>query len=201
MSFLAVWIAELILIPLCQVPWIISMYAHGWPAKTVPEIAKENQGYVIRLLFMTSFISNFPDYLSILLYIKMYSLTRKRVEPENVEPLQQQPYGGIWVGDNGPDIAEDEVVVSAPNNQHQHQDKMKSILKMLRWNVMLCLVDLASGLIWDQLVCQGTVAITAGYTFQALVSFWIPMWVLVSNFKKFGNPWSCNRGKMIQILC
>ncbi len=195
-SFWSVWITEMFFLPICQLPPIISLLMNGWPAISIASIVETNRGVLIRLLFATALISNIPDYLSLLLYIRMFTLTKQSVQPVNHE--QELPYGGIWVGDNDPQV---EAIINAQSN-NANQVKMRSILKMLQWNTTFCLIDLAAGLIWDHLVCQGTFAHIVAYTFQTLVCFWIPMLVLGSNFKWFDSGLcSCTSERIIEIVC
>ncbi len=197
-SILAVWTAEIIFMPLCQMPWFIGMLLHGWPAISIHELAQSDQGLLIKVIYITIIISNLPDFLSILLYAKMYSIGRKKVKPAETSP--QLPYGGIWVGENEPP-SEDFASVDVQDNGSQHQDKMRSILKLLKWNTIFCLIDLASGVIWDRVLCRGRLATMAGYTFQTFICYWIPMVVLGCNFKFFGNICRCCNINHIHVIC
>ncbi len=191
-SYLGVWTAELLFVPLGQVPWLYSISQNGWPARSISEIELKNRGYLVRIIFMTMVLSNVPDYLSILLYIKMYLMSKKLVQPEIVVQ-NQEGFGGIWVGDNVPELEGVAQVpqVHVPNGQQQ--DKMNTISKLLKWNVVFSLVDLTSIILWDQLNCLGTLAISASFTFQNAISYWIPMLLLAINFKKFrGGLWPCH---------
>ncbi len=184
-SFLAVWTAEIIFLPLCQMPWLIGILHHGWPAISIHELALNHHGLLMKVLYVTIVISNLPDFLSILIYAKMYSIGRRIVEPTDNSP--QPPFEGIWVGENEPP-AED--MISVPENASQQQDKMRVILKLLKWNAIFCLIDLTTGLIWDRVLCQGRLGTVVGYTFQTFICYWIPIVVLGSNFKFFGNTWT-----------
>ncbi len=184
-SFTGVWIAVVLFLPLSQMPWLFSITQEGWPDKQITEIGGNNPGYLIKLVSGTMVLSNLPDYLSILLYVKMYMLARTSVQAELpvVIPNPEAP-GGIWMGEDLPHL-EDNYVVQQNSQNALHNDKMKSILVFLRWNAMSCLLDLASGLVYDQLMCQGILGMIACLTFQNLVSHWIPMLVIGTDFKKF----------------
>ncbi len=98
-SFYCAWIGELIFLPLPQTVWLVSVSQQGWPAKRISEIVQEDQGFVITLIFKAMIISNIPDYLSILIYAKMFLMAKQSVQPE-IEMQNEEPYGGIWLGED-----------------------------------------------------------------------------------------------------
>ncbi len=190
-SFIGVWLAEVIFLPLGQMPWLVGITYLGWPETNITDIAQNEEGYLIKISFINMFFSNLPDYISILLYVKMYKLAKTSIQPE-IEVPDLEAFGGIWVGDNIE--LEDEHVGVAHDNalgtSHQ-QDKMKSILNFLRFNAIFCLSDCIAPLLWDFLICQGIHAVIFCCTFQNVVCYFIPILVLGTNFKKFKSFWFC----------
>ncbi len=185
-SFFGVWTSELLFLPLSQMPWLVGFSEQGWPDVEVTEISQNNEGYLMKVLLINMLVANLPDYFSIVLYVKMYMKANSLIEPE-IEMQNPEAYGGIWVGEdvmpeNQP--ANDfDVHIQAVSNQQQ--DKMKSILKFLRWNALLCLVDILSPIICDQLNCLGIYAQIFCYTFTNFTCYFIPMLILGTNFKMF----------------
>ncbi len=193
-GFIGIWICELIFLPLSQMPWLLGVSLQGWPDVKVTEIAQHNEGYLMKVIFLNMLVSNLPDYFSIVLYVKMYMKSKTAIEPE-IEMQNQLAYGGIWVGEDALPVHQPthhiDAHIQATNNQQQ--DKMRSILKFLRWNVLLCLVDLLSPIVWNQLICEGIYAIILCYTFTNVTCYFIPMLILGVNFKKFKRFWTCNQ--------
>ncbi len=191
-SFFGAWIGEFIFLPITQTVWFVSVSQQGWPETRISEIAQNDDGFLISVIFKSFVVSNIPDYLSILLYVKMYFLANKTVQPE-IEMQSQEPYGGIWVGEDDLGQQESNSYFQALATNSQHQDKMRSILRFLRFNAIICLFDLAYAVVWDLLICQGTVGRIVCFAFQNLVCYWLPMLTLSINFKKFRNFWNCNQ--------
>lgn len=192
-SFIGVWISELIFLPLGQMPWLLGISQEGWPDVKVRVIAQHNQGYLMKIVFMSLLVSNIPDYFSIFLYVKMYMMAKTTIEPE-IEMGNEEAFGGIWVG-------EDALPVNQPENDfdpqinvtsNQQQDKMRSILKFLKWNSLFCLVDFLPAFLWELMICQGFSGVILCCTFTNVVCYSIPMLILAVNFKKFKNFCSCN---------
>ncbi len=129
-SFTGVWIAVALFLPLSQMPWLFSITQQGWPVKQITEIGGNNPGYLIKLVSGTMVLSNLPDYLSILLYVKMYMLAKTTVQPELVIPNPEAP-GGIWMGEHVPHMEDNYIFQQNSQNAQQH-DKMRSILIFLR---------------------------------------------------------------------
>ncbi len=195
-SCVAVWMIEFIFLLLCQLPAIISLLMIGWPRRGIQDIVNTNFDILMKMLFATVLLANVPDFISIVLYIKMFLLARKNVQP--VLGGEDLPFGGIWVGDD------DSQVVAALNAQlnQANQDKIRAILKMLRWNAVFCLLDMAGGVVWNQLVCKGTLALITAYTYQTLVCFWIPTLILASNFKWTSCcTFCCTHDNIFELVC
>lgn len=190
-SLIAVWIAEVFFLPLGQLPWLFSAYQQGWPARRMTEIARDNQGYLIKIICLTFALSNLPDYLSIILYFKMFMLAKTAIQPEIEMESHDEAFGGIWVGEDAPNNEDDNVVQESNPSPQQHDDKIKAILTLLRLNAIFCLLDFASAVFWDKMICQGTLGIIACFTSQNLICFWIPMLVLGINFRKLRNCSIC----------
>ncbi len=194
-SFFVVWMGEIIFLSLGQMVWLVNVTQQGWPATYISDIVQNNPGFLIIVFLKSMVLSNIPDYLTILIYLKMCFLASKTVQPD-IEMQNQEAHGGIWVGENVVIQQEQNVDVQEPPTHSQHQDNMTSIYRCLRFNVIFCLVDFSFAIVWGQLMCQGTVATIVCYTFQNLTSYWIPMIALVINFEKFGSFWKCQQNSV-----
>ncbi len=193
-SFIGVWTIEIIFLPLGLMLWLFGISQQGWPEVKVMTIAHHNEGYLMKIVFMNMLVSNIPDYLSILLYVKMYIIAKTTIEPE-IEMQNQEAYGGIWVGENVLPVNQqppNDLDAQVQAIGQQQQDKMKSILNFLKWNSLFCLVDFLTALLWELMICQGIFAIILCYSFTNFVCYSVPMLLLAINFKKFRSFWICN---------
>ncbi len=99
-----VWGIELILIPLCQLPWYLTAKDHGWPERRIMDIlvSSYDDDVVLKTITVTVLISNLPDYFSIIIYAAMmwHHINHKNtIEPITEEEFEEEQFGGIWVGE------------------------------------------------------------------------------------------------------
>ncbi len=201
-----VWVAAPLYLSLSIVPSFVINISHGWPEKPHKELGKS---VTILNVAMSILLSNVPDFISMCVYAKMWLALRPKVTPLEAQE-DENPYGGIWVGEGGiqpggyqefemqemqQSSEEDSSEAPEPPPPGEEElppdeddDKAKSVMRVLRTHVAVSLLDLTS--IASSLLLCTKYGGALAYLMQFLFAFWIPLFVVSRNFKQFHPLWS-----------
>ena len=198
-------ISALPFVIMCQIPWLCILLWHGWPEVPISDLKTDT---FLWLSSSTIVLSNAPDFASILIYIKMVwhfhhkNLVVLPLEPVinfAVDPGDLADFGGIWVGggdmdsqDSGINPSADDHVDQRPNtpppppnvqdnNAPKSEHDVKSVMRVLKWHVSLCLVDALLSVSSAFLCSKFGHGIL--HTAVLVSAVWIPFLVIKCNFK------------------
>ncbi len=209
-SLRIIWLATPLYLALSIVPGILINRSHGWPE--IP-LKKLDRSVTILNVVISTALSNVPDLVSLAVYARMLRALRSQVHPVTAE--EEDPYGGIWVGEEesspgvqpggGDEIGLQVIGGGSDRNppQHHHQkqtppepqannkeatDKIKSVMRVLRTHSAVSLLDVS--MVLSSLFFCSRYGVVLAYGMQFLFGFWVPLLVISRNFKQFDSLWS-----------
>ncbi len=209
-----IWLTTPLYLSISVIPCFLLNLSHGWPEIPIKDL---DQSVFFANLAISSGLSNLPDLISMAVYFKMWCDLKSQVHPgpdddnhvHDIESIDE-PYGGIWVGgepginpsdspavemqdlgdgDSMGDLSGADIPVPQDNaGKNDTVNKVKSVMQVLWTHVAVALLDL-SIVFFSVLMCSKYGAVLA-YLASFLFGFWIPLLVILRNFKQFNSFWS-----------
>ncbi len=185
-SLAAVWKSALPFLLLGQAPWLAIFLWQGWPTVPVDELPSET---LLWTAVANTVASNAPDICSIAVYAKMMWHFRRSVQPAHHQvyynnddqiSVISKEYGGIWVGE---EEEENQAQPPPPPPPENTGHESKSVMRVLRWHVSLCLAD-AAVTASAAVLCSPAAGKAAYHAYVLVNCFWVPLIVVTSNFRQ-----------------
>ncbi len=148
----------------------------------IPNIKDIDRWALIGSMLISNFFYNIPDFISIVVYLKMSKYFSKKSVYVHPNPPDQE---GIWVGNN--EVAAPPHVANHQDETHQDQtNESKAILAKLRLHVTVSLMDMAYHVINAVLVrtLAGSIVIKV---YLVVICFWLPLLVVKVNVKQLNG--------------
>ncbi len=161
--------------------------------------ANINMNGIAKVVSVAVAATNFPDVLSIIVYIKLWLHFWKKnndVDPSMV-PEEQLPQNhqveensGVFPVEVGPAQPENDRHFSTPPNKNGGstsvtENQATKTLRILRYHVLTSLMDLTFSVLPQ--IPNLAVKRIVSYHISVIITFWIPLWVIKKNFKQMDN--------------
>ncbi len=158
---------------------IWALTAHGWPT-TPMTVADRTSVVAVAVL-----VSNVPDLLSVAIYARMWRHFRKKansVYPANQPSAEEDAdSGGVFPGGAVFLAADDDLEIQSQGEE----DAAVKVMRTLRLHVLTSAFDLPLALY--PLIPNRSVMRILGYHYSVIVTYWIPLYVIKSNFPQLDN--------------
>ncbi len=175
-SCVMVWVVAVPLMFCTRIVEYVTVAGNCFPS--LPNIQEVSRFAIISAMLISNVFYNIPDFISIIVYLKMTKHFSKKSTYVHPNPSDQE---GIWVGD---------VEVPEPPNNHEDEEtqqgqtsESKAILKKLRVHISLCLLDMAYHVLNAVLVrtVAGSIIIKV---YLVVICVWLPLFVVKANVKQ-----------------
>ncbi len=182
-SLMTVWALEIVYFPSSWIPWYLIVSSYGYPRVPLAEAVQENPSILFESSVANVFALNVVDAVSVAIYVKLvWKLQSASVHPGDVQDVESSD--GIFVGgmDNNVPGPPPPPPLPPPQQQSDSNHATQNVLRVLKWHVMLSLIDITQLLI-SLAFCTELGKFFAPL-YQIFCYYYLPYFVIKHNFKQ-----------------
>ncbi len=167
-----VWVVALPILVCSRIVVIGTLSGKSFPK--VPKITDVDHWVLVGAMIISMFFYNIPDFMSILVYIKMCRYFSKRSQSVHPDPTIEEPgFGDLHMP-----------VPGIQNYAQQNQaSEARAVIGKLRVHFFICLLDMGY-FVLNALLVRTVAGSIAVKIYMVVICFWLPMLVVKTNVKQ-----------------